>query len=1340
MHRLLTKKNRDDDQPKTTNKLRSFKRNKSQPPPASRPQVDLTQALPPTDDFRISLMMPNLENRFSILRDGEKGPDGPGVNGIGYGALASGTLFSDGKDGDYVRPPYGGGLADITEVASIRSGSRAEGSFDLPERPSGEDYSGSVMNRPRQGDGNVLFGGRQKIYRINTAAMTSEEPAESPISPIGRGRMGGRALYTDDLPEVSAFRKKSPAEKESPRSQSPPPSNYNLDRNTQSSTNSGPTSLTRSSTAATSNSTNSRNFTPLVNPMISTSSSKPRKLIYEQALDRDMSEPNALESQRLAIMSQRRAGSTSPHPYSEENEKMRAMSPPPRSYAHPFAGREPEPRGRTGSPGPGLQASRSRDNFRQQVPGLRTTDVSQGSAPAKRSTPEPAKDVPFSFGFEERGQPKDAFPVSKTVANNHGLPTPRPESDEYQTLGVQNPASVAAAGPTPSPSPLTEKYPKPASISQSSESNLREEMQNRPASKQSSTSNSSSRVRQATHQATFFEASDSEHEMDDGASSVYEDDPDLPYEEPFVHDIPKSSPPRPLVLRRSIPEIQAEAHGSGVASSPTAAVNEASLHDSDSPTLPPNAGLSNMIRQHLRSDSGISSIYAPSTHRKMSEPYPDPPSLAQALANWDNQYPDYDEEAPFQPDNASEHSEPKPKYTLAELKKKEAEEKKSKQNQLQNGLPSGAPMERKISDNAISTGDEDDEHDEWRSQLEEKKRMLQQRLQEHSGRNSPVPGSDANDELPKNSILKPGMLGNMLKGKPPGGSPMGGRDESKAMKMLGISPMMNQSKESFKRREEEEEPYQEYPEEGMRPTQRRPDMDGRPRGPGPAYGQRMPQNPNQPYGYPPGRPYGPPGGPQGIPMNGPRSFLPMTGPPQGGPRRGANHIPIETGMPPATNMHREFIEQGRGGPRPGPGMPPHMQYRGPPPGPEQGSPGEFRPPHDRSYDSRGPPPQQGGGRSRARSNAQRPNDVMPRSPPQSKLPIRRGPASEEDLRGRQRGPPPSRMPGTNDMVNGVTTTVTTGTNPAPLNVERKPQNMMKPKSADPLRPKDAMPTASPMDSKTSDSPGRVPRPTNLNVPPPVEVSQSRFSTDDSPQASTFAGRFRSDSKSQKFSSIGIFEQNSASQTNLVSPQKVAPPISPMPPKPLAGSASGSPAKTLAELTGADNPNAAFPTNNTPALAGRELRKNKIKKADISEPTLMHTTSQMPVSNLIEAGGKVYPKILPPGLGDSPQLRQRSGSDESNTRIPRSAVIPPQNQRTSDPEGERARVLRKATSDGSGLRDRAMSSARSRPVIPDVRSPVYPSPNGHSPSPYFGPDGRPLKNDQPFYNNAPAGMI
>ncbi|GAB7339356.1 hypothetical protein MBLNU457_5999t1 [Dothideomycetes sp. NU457] len=119
------------------------------PPPPSQPAPQLLSFTLPTDDFRTSLIMPNLSARFSMLR--EQSPDSK----IGKAA------------DDSVIP-----LNDISEVAFIRDDE-------------------SIMNRARPGEGNNLFGGRQKVYKIPSSVSTKSL---------------GRPVYEDDI-HKSSFQK-----------------------------------------------------------------------------------------------------------------------------------------------------------------------------------------------------------------------------------------------------------------------------------------------------------------------------------------------------------------------------------------------------------------------------------------------------------------------------------------------------------------------------------------------------------------------------------------------------------------------------------------------------------------------------------------------------------------------------------------------------------------------------------------------------------------------------------------------------------------------------------------------------------------------------------------------------------------------------------------------------------------------------------------------------------------------------------------------------------------------------------------------------------------------------
>ncbi|KAG9972388.1 hypothetical protein KCU72_g24239, partial [Aureobasidium melanogenum] len=105
-------------------------------------------------------------------------------------------------------------LNDIAEVASINSSIRPPfaldrtGSFASEEGYGTDNNSnpdGSVMSRARPGEGNVLFGGRQKVYKIATGSAKSIG---------GNSERGmGRMVYDDNL-NMSAFQKYRQQERE----------------------------------------------------------------------------------------------------------------------------------------------------------------------------------------------------------------------------------------------------------------------------------------------------------------------------------------------------------------------------------------------------------------------------------------------------------------------------------------------------------------------------------------------------------------------------------------------------------------------------------------------------------------------------------------------------------------------------------------------------------------------------------------------------------------------------------------------------------------------------------------------------------------------------------------------------------------------------------------------------------------------------------------------------------------------------------------------------------------------------------------------------------------------
>ena len=328
---------------------RTFKRNrKVQPEP--KPQVDITSALPPSDDFRTSLLMPNLSARFSMLRE----QDDP-KSKIGK-ANDDSVLFP--KRASRLDLFGHNGLTDIAEVGSLRDSVRppfasymrtnSVGSGVTDGYGTDEDtsHSGSVMSRSRPGEGNTLFGGRQKIYKIPVGGSASSKNLgtnEDVESPSGQS-MGGKVLYGDDV-ATSAFQKLRDqarqerereererqnvrSSKEDDRSHSPPVS-YNRNRETGSSTTSGP-SQPRTSTAATSiasqrsiyernangsSHTNLPSAQPPAHPTYPPPSERPypkSRRLYGQGLDQQMYEQQSSAMHRLeSLHRQRTVGGSS---------------------------------------------------------------------------------------------------------------------------------------------------------------------------------------------------------------------------------------------------------------------------------------------------------------------------------------------------------------------------------------------------------------------------------------------------------------------------------------------------------------------------------------------------------------------------------------------------------------------------------------------------------------------------------------------------------------------------------------------------------------------------------------------------------------------------------------------------------------------------------------------------------------------------------------------------------------------------------------------------------------------------------------------------------------------
>jgi len=185
-------------------------KNKNRSPkeqPEVKPQIDLSAALPSNDDFRTSLLMANLSQRFSMLR--EQDPASL------VGKASDDSVLEPRRRSRMLDFGFGAasGLSDIDEVRSINSSIRPpfanekHQSFRSDEGYTSEAETHNVMARSRPGEGNTMFGGRQKVYMIPKNGAASSKSL-------------GKFLYDDDV-GMSAFQKHRQREKEVQASRDP---------------------------------------------------------------------------------------------------------------------------------------------------------------------------------------------------------------------------------------------------------------------------------------------------------------------------------------------------------------------------------------------------------------------------------------------------------------------------------------------------------------------------------------------------------------------------------------------------------------------------------------------------------------------------------------------------------------------------------------------------------------------------------------------------------------------------------------------------------------------------------------------------------------------------------------------------------------------------------------------------------------------------------------------------------------------------------------------------------------------------------------------------------------
>ena len=247
--------------PTQSKATRSFTRKRKNNVPAPLPQVETSIALPDTKDFRTSLLMPGLSARFSMLRE----QDDPSSM-LGKASDDS-VLFP--KRASRLNLFSHNPLTDIAEVESIRSSFRPpfahnERTYSMSDGYASDDGA-SVMGRSRPGEGNTLFGGRQKLYRVPAGAASSASSNTITEAQRSSDTGLGKHVYGDDV-SLSLFQQyRAQAREEEANAVEAGPGDepeinhagqsqfdaFSKNRGTTSSTTSGPSNR-RTSTAATS--------------------------------------------------------------------------------------------------------------------------------------------------------------------------------------------------------------------------------------------------------------------------------------------------------------------------------------------------------------------------------------------------------------------------------------------------------------------------------------------------------------------------------------------------------------------------------------------------------------------------------------------------------------------------------------------------------------------------------------------------------------------------------------------------------------------------------------------------------------------------------------------------------------------------------------------------------------------------------------------------------------------------------------------------------------------------------------------------------------------------------
>lgn len=634
-----------------------FKKNKKEEP-EPKPEFDLANALPSADQFRTSLLMPKLSARFSMLRE----QDDPTTK-VGK-ANDDSVLFPKRASRLNLFGHNPSLLSDIDEVSINSRPSLALGRTDSYASDGTEDdgsYTGSIMNRKRPiGEGNNLFGGRQKVYKVPANASSSEG-------------LRGRALYEDDV-TLSAFQRlrlkekeeklaeeaaaDSPQDSTSPDLEESSPA-FSTKRTTSSSTTSGHSNR-RTSTAATSIDEQSITGSQQAPSTLGTSNTptspnkpswpppnhvaKTRRL-YGQGIAQAVQEQQTSAFSRLESISRQRAGAGTPEAprlnrsFSKSTtnlqERPSRLSPVQAAPVYqgnnpPLSANSPKSNEDAAASTNGTAGSNNNPGY-GSVPPLSPpiSETEEAATLAAAVHPDDRGKATAMGLFNKPSTPFDEQQFSRRQVQMHeGRNTP-PLRRRSPTNSVVQPDSVT----------------RPRGLSNTSYRSKAESASSRYSSEahHASPNSRASSVRElspirATHNSFMMNLSGSDSEgdaEDDGPAkqvpSASSQAPDGIHPAFRSHPGSRESDSQPSAREvQDIPEVRYSdlsdlkaIAGNQVADGlPSPIPEEASDEKApDSPTLGPSGlGLSGLIRTHLRHDSSVSSIYPPPSPGLPSQP------------------------------------------------------------------------------------------------------------------------------------------------------------------------------------------------------------------------------------------------------------------------------------------------------------------------------------------------------------------------------------------------------------------------------------------------------------------------------------------------------------------------------------------------------------------------------------------------------------------------------------------------------------------------------------------------------------------------------------------------